>query len=206
MAPPSSALTPPRSSVAPPPFSPVPPPPVATPPACGPIRAQSEAAEAEPELEEVMSVLRSALEAVRQNQRKKSNVVSDVEKRLTLFESSWCRLSLVVRRRMKKLSSELQSGRFEAADNSHRSLMVDHVTEVSQWMVGVKRLIAEVRELRPEQLRGLVLDPDLDQNQDPDLDSNQSQDLNQDKDLNQDLTQEPEEQSLDSTISEQEQS
>lgn len=27
--------------------------------------------------------------------------------------------------------------------------MVDHVTEVSQWMVGVKRLIAETRKLRP---------------------------------------------------------
>lgn len=30
--------------------------------------------------------------------------------------------------------------------------MVDHVTEVSQWMVGVKRLIAETRNLKPEVL------------------------------------------------------
>lgn len=30
--------------------------------------------------------------------------------------------------------------------------MVDHVTEVSQWMVGVKRLIAETRKLSPELL------------------------------------------------------
>lgn len=28
--------------------------------------------------------------------------------------------------------------------------MVDHVAEVSQWMVGVKRLIAETRNLKPE--------------------------------------------------------
>lgn len=30
--------------------------------------------------------------------------------------------------------------------------MVDHVAEVSQWMVGVKRLIAETRKLEPEVL------------------------------------------------------
>lgn len=33
--------------------------------------------------------------------------------------------------------------------------MVDHVTEVSQWMVGVKRLIAETRKLSPELLEPL---------------------------------------------------
>lgn len=45
------------------------------------------------------------------------------------------------------LSSELSSHQWDAADDIHRSLMVDHVTEVSQWMVGVKRLIAEKRSL-----------------------------------------------------------
>lgn len=33
--------------------------------------------------------------------------------------------------------------------------MVDHVTEVSQWMVGIKRLIAETRKLSPELLEPL---------------------------------------------------
>lgn len=33
--------------------------------------------------------------------------------------------------------------------------MVDHVAEVSQWMVGVKRLIAETRNLSPEILQFL---------------------------------------------------
>lgn len=33
--------------------------------------------------------------------------------------------------------------------------MVDHVAEVSQWMVGVKRLIAETRNLSPEILEFL---------------------------------------------------
>lgn len=48
------------------------------------------------------------------------------------------------------LIPELQAGHWDAADKIHLSLMVDHVTEVSQWMVGVKRLIAETRKLSPE--------------------------------------------------------
>lgn len=49
------------------------------------------------------------------------------------------------------LFSELSNHRWDAADDIHRSLMVDHVTEVSQWMVGVKRLIAEKRSLSSEE-------------------------------------------------------
>lgn len=33
--------------------------------------------------------------------------------------------------------------------------MVDHVTEVSQWMVGIKRLIAETRKLSADLLEPL---------------------------------------------------
>lgn len=44
---------------------------------------------------------------------------------------------------------ELQKKNWDSADEIHRSLMVDHVNEVSQWMVGVKRLIAETRDLLP---------------------------------------------------------
>lgn len=48
-------------------------------------------------------------------------------------------------------SSELLHHQWDTADDIHRSLMVDHVTEVSQWMVGVKRLIAEKRSLSSEE-------------------------------------------------------
>lgn len=47
---------------------------------------------------------------------------------------------------------ELKSRSWNSADEIHRSLMVDHVNEVSQWMVGVKRLIAEARNLPQEEL------------------------------------------------------
>ncbi|KAF6281420.1 steroid receptor RNA activator 1 [Rhinolophus ferrumequinum] len=51
---------------------------------------------------------------------------------------------------MALLVLELSRHQWDAADDIHRSLMVDHVTEVSQWMVGVKRLIAEKRSLSSE--------------------------------------------------------
>uniref|UniRef100_A0A8C9Y335 Steroid receptor RNA activator 1 n=1 Tax=Sander lucioperca TaxID=283035 RepID=A0A8C9Y335_SANLU len=130
---------------------------VATPPPpLGPMRSQrpadSSQSESEPDVERVVSVLNRALAACRQTV--KDQVCSDVAKRLRLLEDSWRsgRLSLPVRRRMDTLSLALQSGQWDSADEIHRSLMVDHVTEVSQWMVGVKRLIAETRKLNPELL------------------------------------------------------
>nr|XP_040036553.1 steroid receptor RNA activator 1 isoform X1 [Gasterosteus aculeatus aculeatus]XP_040036554.1 steroid receptor RNA activator 1 isoform X2 [Gasterosteus aculeatus aculeatus] len=169
-------ITPPSSSpMAPPPPSDLTPPPPPLGPArpplgcsttqkgsgpfLGPLRSQrdkdSSHSEAEPDVEGLMLVLNQALDACRPTV--KDQVCSDVAKRLRLLEASWRSgtLSLPVRRRMDTLSLELQSGRWDSADDIHRSLMVDHVTEVSQWMVGVKRLIAETRNLNPERLEPL---------------------------------------------------
>lgn len=57
--------------------------------------------------------------------------------------------------------SDLKSQNWDAADEIHRGLMVDNVSEVSQWMVGVKHLIAEARSLKPE----LFESAELNQNQ-----------------------------------------
>uniref|UniRef100_A0A8C6NMI2 Steroid receptor RNA activator 1 n=1 Tax=Nothobranchius furzeri TaxID=105023 RepID=A0A8C6NMI2_NOTFU len=121
---------------------------VATPPPhAGPMKGQrgASSSQSEPELETVTLVLNKALDACRR--AVKDQVCNDVAKRLRLLEESWRtdKLSLPVRRRMVLLAS---AGRWDSADDLHRSLMVDHVTEVSQWMVGVKRLIAETRQLK----------------------------------------------------------
>ena len=60
------------------------------------------------------------------------------------------------------LLSELKSWNWDAADEVHRALMVDHVNEVSQWMVGVKRLIAETRNLNSDLLHRQEVDRSLD--------------------------------------------
>ncbi|XP_054902608.1 steroid receptor RNA activator 1 [Poeciliopsis prolifica] len=153
----SNPMAPPMCGVPPPPL-PAGRPPEATPlTQTGPMRKQGEAesSQSEPDLEVVMSVLNRALEACRSSV--KAQVCNEVAKRLCLLEDSWRsgKLSLPVTRRMDVLSQELQAGHWDSADEAHRSLMVDHVTEVSQWMVGVKRLIAETRNLSPEHLKPL---------------------------------------------------
>ncbi|PKU40470.1 steroid receptor rna activator 1 [Limosa lapponica baueri] len=76
-------------------------------------------------------------------------VCDDIGRRLTVLGDAWAqgKLSAPVRKRMSLLVQELQQQHWDAADEIHRSLMVDHVNEVSQWLVGVKRLIAETRSL-----------------------------------------------------------
>uniref|UniRef100_A0A8C3QS25 Steroid receptor RNA activator 1 n=1 Tax=Cyanoderma ruficeps TaxID=181631 RepID=A0A8C3QS25_9PASS len=95
----------------------------------------------------VLAPLRAALDACRATVQKQ--VCNDIGRRLTVLEDAWAqgKLSAPVRKRMSLLVQELQQQHWDAADEIHRSLMVDHVNEVSQWMVGVKRLIAETRAL-----------------------------------------------------------
>ncbi|XP_053935679.1 steroid receptor RNA activator 1 [Cuculus canorus] len=95
----------------------------------------------------VVAPLRAALATCRPAMQKQ--VCDDIGRRLTLLEAAWAqgKLSAPVRKRMGVLVRELEQQRWDAADETHRSLMVDHVHEVSQWLVGVKRLIAEARSL-----------------------------------------------------------
>ncbi|NXK88997.1 SRA1 protein, partial [Formicarius rufipectus] len=129
------------------------------PPPPGPVGAAPRA-EARPCPEErecsvsadtVLAPLRAALDSCRPSVQKQ--VCNDIGRRLTVLEDAWAqgKLSAPVRKRMSLLVQELQQHHWDAADEIHRSLMVDHVNEVSQWMVGVKRLIAETRNLPDNQ-------------------------------------------------------
>ncbi|XP_010147906.1 PREDICTED: steroid receptor RNA activator 1, partial [Eurypyga helias] len=76
-------------------------------------------------------------------------VCNDMGRRLTVLGEAWAqgKLSAPVRKRMSLLVQELQQQHWDAADEIHRSLMVDHINEVSQWLGGVKHLIAQMRSL-----------------------------------------------------------
>ncbi|KFQ80241.1 Steroid receptor RNA activator 1, partial [Phaethon lepturus] len=95
----------------------------------------------------VLAPLREALNACHPTVQKQ--VCDDIRRRLIVLEDAWAqgKLSAPVRKRMSLLVQELQQQHWDAADEIHRSLMVDHVNEVSQWLVGIKRLIAETRNL-----------------------------------------------------------
>ncbi|KAM6122830.1 steroid receptor RNA activator 1 [Phoenicopterus ruber ruber] len=154
-APPGAASDPasaPAASTAPPPRALGPPP-------IGPISSTPQAESRRPSatacgLEEcgvpvdaVLAPLREALDACRSTVQKQ--VCDDIGRRLTVLGDAWAqgKLSAPVRKRMSLLVQELQQQHWDAADEIHRSLMVDHVNEVSQWLVGVKCLIAETRSL-----------------------------------------------------------
>ncbi|XP_048851094.1 steroid receptor RNA activator 1 [Brienomyrus brachyistius] len=146
--PPASHSTPPSNPLAPPPCG------VATPPRSLSVKGQSDTptaqSENEPSIDDVIGVLTYTLTACRRTAKKQ--VCDDVARRLKLFEDAWRdgRLSLPVRRRMDLLAQEMRSQKWDSADEIHRALMVDFPGEVSQWMVGVKRLICEARSVSPD--------------------------------------------------------
>lgn len=127
------------------------PPPLGSCPAVSVEPTNSPVVESETLLEEVLRPLEQALEDCRGHTKKQ--VCDDISRRLALLQEQWTggKLSMPVKKRMALLVQELSGHQWEAADDIHRSLMVDHVTEVSQWMVGVKRLIAEKRSLSSEE-------------------------------------------------------
>lgn len=120
-------------------------------PATGVEPPSSPVTESEALMEDVLRPLEQALEDCRGHTKKQ--VYDDISRRLALLQEQWAggKLSIPVKKRMALLVQELSHHQWDAADDIHRSLMVDHVTEVSQWMVGVKRLIAEKKSLSSEE-------------------------------------------------------
>ncbi|XP_048187333.1 steroid receptor RNA activator 1 isoform X2 [Perognathus longimembris pacificus] len=150
---PTSEMSPGPPPIGPPPPSnkaPIPPP-VGSCPASSVEPPSFPVVESEALMEDVLRPLEQALEDCRGHTKKQ--VCDDISRRLALLQEQWAggKLSVPVKKRMALLVQELSSHQWDAADDIHRSLMVDHVTEVSQWMVGVKRLIAEKRSLSSEQ-------------------------------------------------------
>ncbi|XP_024607950.1 steroid receptor RNA activator 1 isoform X1 [Neophocaena asiaeorientalis asiaeorientalis] len=80
-------------------------------------------------LEDVLRPLERALEDCRGHTKKQ--VCDDISRRLALLQEQWAggKLSMPVKKRMALLVQELSSHQWDAADDIHRSLMVDHVTE-----------------------------------------------------------------------------
>ncbi|XP_020391620.2 steroid receptor RNA activator 1 [Rhincodon typus] len=114
---------------------------------CKPVQNTTVMSDYEVNLEDVLTPLNKTLETCRKHIKKQ--VCDDIARRLLMLQDMWQsgRLSVSVQNRMHLLTQEMEHHNWDSADEIHRSLMVDHVNEVGQWMVGVKRLIAETKNL-----------------------------------------------------------
>ncbi|XP_038652008.1 steroid receptor RNA activator 1 [Scyliorhinus canicula] len=114
---------------------------------CKPEQSVAVISACEVNAEDVLAPLNKSLEACRKTVKKQ--VCNDIGRRLIMLQDMWQsgKLSASVQKRMHLLTLEMEHCNWDSADEIHRSLMVDHVNEVGQWMVGVKRLIAETKNL-----------------------------------------------------------
>jgi hypothetical protein len=71
----------------------------------------------------------------------------DVQIRLGLMDDQWRddKLSETTKVKLGCLASALKNSDIRQADRLHLTLMVDHLAEVSQWMIGVKRIVNELK-------------------------------------------------------------
>ncbi|XP_006818738.1 steroid receptor RNA activator 1-like isoform X2 [Saccoglossus kowalevskii] len=81
----------------------------------------------------------------------KSKVADDINKKLNILSDMWKQsiLSPEVQNKTYQLSQALSRSEYDKANDIHIAMMVDHVSEVSQWIVGVKRLIQEAKKILP---------------------------------------------------------
>ncbi|XP_051870206.1 steroid receptor RNA activator 1 [Pristis pectinata] len=114
---------------------------------CQPVQSTADVSDCNIKVEDVLAPLNKMLEVCRTSVKKQ--VCDDIGRRLRMLQDMWQngKLSVSVQKRMYLLAQEMEHCKWDSADEIHRSLMVDHVNEVGQWMVGVKRLIAETKDL-----------------------------------------------------------
>ncbi|XP_038055272.1 steroid receptor RNA activator 1-like [Patiria miniata] len=100
-------------------------------------------------LDTTLAKLRDVLKLC--EEKLKARVAEDIKKKLEVLNAAWSadKLCAEVQQRMAKLSTALAGRDYDRAHDVHLSLMVDYVSEVSQWMVGIKRLIMEARTVLP---------------------------------------------------------
>ncbi|XP_062598085.1 steroid receptor RNA activator 1-like [Saccostrea cucullata] len=93
----------------------------------------------------ITNSLHEGLEKVKSSLTERS--FDDVKKKIEMFGESWEKLSNPVKCRMCSMADALKKNIYDAAWSIHQNLMVDYTTEVNIWMVGVKKIIHELKNL-----------------------------------------------------------
>jgi len=98
-------------------------------------------------VEEIEKILNERLEQLHNQSNTSCN---DILKRVKIFVTKWPKLGNQVKVRMLKLAKALEKEELKTADELHVSIMLDYPSEVSLWMVGIKKLIHELISLEAE--------------------------------------------------------
>ncbi|XP_061189085.1 steroid receptor RNA activator 1-like [Saccostrea echinata] len=93
----------------------------------------------------ITNSLHQSLEKVKSSLTERS--FDDVKKKIQMFRESWDKLSHPVKCRMCSMADALKKNIYDAAWSIHQNLMVDYTTEVNVWMVGIKKIIHELKNL-----------------------------------------------------------
>jgi hypothetical protein len=97
-------------------------------------------------IEEIEEILNTNVQKLRDNQLN-AKVCDDVLKRVKMLVTNWPKLNDKVKVKMNNLAQKLAENELDSADSIHVRLMLDFPSEVSQWMVGIKKLIHELKNL-----------------------------------------------------------
>ncbi|XP_035225859.1 steroid receptor RNA activator 1-like isoform X1 [Stegodyphus dumicola] len=92
--------------------------------------------------EEILAFVTTTLKNILLENAEKCETMKEIDHRLDIMQRSWnSTISKEVKNMMFKLAKELSRGNVDAASKVHCILIVEHVREVKQWMVGVKHII-----------------------------------------------------------------
>ncbi|OWF52919.1 steroid receptor RNA activator 1-like [Mizuhopecten yessoensis] len=102
--------------------------------------------------------------------RLQGRAAEDIKKKLQILKENWKdkKLSKDVQVRIWEILQALENKEYDKAWESHLSLMVDYTAEVGQWLVAVKRIIHENREMRKEEESSVKQETDKDLKSDSD--------------------------------------
>ncbi|XP_048773948.2 steroid receptor RNA activator 1-like [Ostrea edulis] len=96
-------------------------------------------------LDIITTSLQGSLDKVKSSITERS--FDDVKKKIQLFRESWDNLPLLVKCRMCSMAEAMKKTDYDEAWSIHQNLMVDYTAEVNVWMVGIKKVIHELRNL-----------------------------------------------------------
>ncbi|XP_011404715.2 PREDICTED: steroid receptor RNA activator 1-like [Amphimedon queenslandica] len=118
-----------------------------------PVRESSSQVEATPTSEEAVrclsqSEILSSLNELVDDYKEciEERLLKEIKKRLDMLDKQWSTLSQPVHKRLSSLVQALQDKDYKKAEDIHVGLMVDHVSEVKQWLIGIKKLVDIVKD------------------------------------------------------------